>query len=151
VPAWTSSRVGRFSGTPKRYLSEPALLQPLLDLDVRAVLRNADLMGRTVDTFVAAQLRAELAVCDEAPRLFHLREARGRHEIDLLAEMADGRILAFEIKASSAPTAADAQHLIWLRDRLPDRFVLGIVLHTGPVPFHVDDRIVALPICSIWG
>jgi hypothetical protein len=127
------------------------LLQPLLDLDVRAVLRNADLLGRTIDTFTTAQLRAELVLSDESPRLFHLREARGRHEIDLLAETADGRILAFEIKASSAPTAADAQHLVWLRDRLPERFVLGVVFHSGPLPFRIEERIVALPICSIWG
>lgn len=99
VPGWTSSRSGRLVRTPKRYLTEPALLGPLLGLDVRAVMRNADLLGRVIDSFVAAQLRSELAVCEEEPVLFHVRDTDGRHEVDLLAETTDGRLAAFEIKA----------------------------------------------------
>lgn len=151
VPAWTSSRVSRLNQTPKRYLTDPALMSPLLGLDERAVIRDVDLLGRVMDTFVAAQLRAELPVCEEDPRLYHLRETNGRHEIDLLAEAADGRIVAFEIKAGARPGAEAARHLVWLRDRLGDRFVAGVVLHAGPLPFRLDDRIVALPVCAIWG
>ena len=150
VPAWRSSRLGRLAGTAKRYIVEPALLGPLLGLDVRAVLRDADLLGRVVDTFVAAQLRPELALCDEGPRLFHVRDTHGRHEIDLMAEAADGRVVAFEIKASSAPSDDGARHLAWLRDRLEDRFVAGVLLHTGPVAYPIGDRIAAVPICAIW-
>ena len=84
LPAWASSRLGQLSGTPKRHIIDPGLLGPLLGLDLRSVLRNADLLGRVIDSFVTAQLRAELAVCDEAPRMFHLRESHGRHEIDLI-------------------------------------------------------------------
>ncbi len=150
LPAWTSSRLGRLVGTPKRYLTDPSLLGPLLGLDVRSVIRDADVLGRVIDTFVASQLRPELPVCEEAPRLFHLREAHGRHEVDLMAEAADGRVAAFEIKASAAPGASGGQHLAWLRDRLGDRFAIGVVFHTGPAPFRIDERIVALPICAIW-
>lgn len=151
VPAWTSSRIGRFIRTPKRYLTEPALVGPLLGLDVRTVMRDADLLGRVIDTFVAAQLRSELAVCDEAPHLFHIRDANGRYEVDLLAETADGRLAAFEIKAHASPGPQAARHLRWLRDRLDDRFAIGVVFHTGPLMFPIEDRIIALPICSIWG
>lgn len=150
LPAWTSAQLGRLVGTPKRYLTEPALLAPLLGLDSRAALRNIDVLGRVIDTFVAAQLRSELAVCDERPALFHIREPHGRHEVDLIAEAADGRVLAFEIKASSAPGPGDSRQLVWLRDRLGHRFTAGVVFHTGPLPFPLGDRIWALPISSIW-
>jgi uncharacterized protein len=150
VPAWASSRLGRLACTPKRYLTEPALLGPLLGLEVRSVMRDADALGRVIDTFVTAQLRPELPVCEEAPRLFHARDPHGRHEIDLMAEAADGRVVAFEIKAGAAPSSNSGRHLAWLRDRLGDRFVVGVVLHTGPLPIRIDERIVALPICSIW-
>jgi predicted AAA+ superfamily ATPase len=151
VAAWTSSRLGRLVGTPKRYLADAALAGPLLGLDVRSVMRDADVLGRIIDTFVVAQLRPELPICEEAPRLFHIREPHGRHEVDLVAETADGRLAAFEIKANSAPTPDAARHLAWLRDRLGDRFAVGVVFHTGPLPFRIDERIVALPICAIWG
>jgi uncharacterized protein len=37
-----------------------------------------------------------------------------------------------------------------MRDRLGDRFVRGIVFHTGPSAFQLSDRISALPICTLW-
>jgi uncharacterized protein len=151
LPAWASSRLGQLSGTPKRYITDPALLGPLLGLDSRSVLRSADLLGRVIDSFVTAQLRAELPVCDEAPKMFHLRESHGRQEVDLLIEASDGRIVALEIKADAAPPANAARHLGWMRDRLGDRFAFGAVLHSGPLPYMIDDRIAALPICAIWG
>jgi uncharacterized protein len=151
VPAWTGSRLGRLASTPKRYITDTGLLVPLLGIDQRAVLRDGDLLGRVIDTFVTAQLRAELAVCDEAPRLFHLREVHGRSELDLVIEAADGRVVGIEIKADAAPPASAAKHLIQMRDRLGDRFAYGVVLHTGPRPFNIAERISALPICAIWG
>jgi len=33
---------------------------------------------------------------------------------------------------------------------LGDRFVRGIVFHTGALPFDLDDRIWALPIAAMW-
>ena len=151
LPAWTSSRLGQLSGLPKLHITDPSLLGPLLGIDTRAVLRNADLLGRVIDSFVTAQLRAELPLCREAPRMFHLRESHGRQEVDLLLESADGRVVALEIKADASPPAKAARHLRWLRDRLGDRFAFGAVLHSGPLPFTIDDRIAALPICTIWG
>jgi hypothetical protein len=150
VPAWSGGHLRRLTSTPKRYLIEPALLRPLLGIDARAALRDADLLGRVIDTFVAAQLRPELSVADGSPNLHHLREANGRHEIDLLVELAGGRVIAFEIKAGSAPDHTSARHLTWLRDELGDRFLAGVVLHTGPATIRFGDRIAAAPIAAIW-
>ena len=103
-----------------------------------------------MDTFVASQLRAELAVGTARPRMYHLREEHGRHEIDVMAEVGGGSVLAFEVKASAAPVRHDARHLVWLRDRLGDRFTRGTVFHTGIRVYELEDRIVALPICALW-
>lgn len=122
----------------------------LLNLDTGAVMRDAGLLGRLLDTFVASQLRAELAVATSRPHLYHLRRDGGRNEIDILAEPGADRVIGFEIKATAAPKAADARHLAWLRDALEDRFVAGIVFHTGPGRFEMSERITALPIWSLW-
>jgi hypothetical protein len=55
------------------------------------------------------------------------------------------------VKADSAPRSDAGRHLRWLRDELGDRFVAGVVLHTGPRIFRMDERIVAAPICTLWG
>lgn len=59
-------------------------------------------------------------------------------------------MIAFEVKASAAPNRSDAAHLEWLRDRLGERFVAGVLLHTGPSVFTLCDRIAATPIASLW-
>ena len=151
VPAWETNRLKRLTRTAKRYVVEPALMAAALRLDVRGVLSDGNLLGRVLDTFVAAQLRAELAVSESRPRLFHLRTQSGREEVDLVAELGGERVIAIEVKADAAPGQGAARHLRWLRERLDDRFVAGVVLHTGPRAFALDERIVAAPISAIWG
>jgi predicted AAA+ superfamily ATPase len=150
TPAWTSNRLSRLVYTPKRYMVDPALTGAVLRLDTNAVLRDGDLLGRLLDTFVAAQLRAELAVTDARPRLYHVRQQQGRLEVDLLAELGGRGVVGIEVKATAAPAANDARHLATLRDRLGDAFVAGVVFHTGPRGYELGDRIVAAPISAFW-
>jgi uncharacterized protein len=151
VPAWSSNRLKRLVSSPKRYLVDPALLAGILRADVNAVMRDGNLLGRFVETFAVAQLRAELAIAESRPRLYHLRQEQGRREIDLIAELGAERIVGIEIKADSAPGKSEASHLAWLRDELGERFVAGVVLHTGPRSYALGERIHALPICTLWG
>lgn len=151
VPAWTSNRLKRLARRSKRYLVEPALLAPILRLDDEGIFRNGDLLGRLLDTFVAAQIRAELASSSRRARLYHLREEHGRQEIDLVAELGGERLIGIEVKASAAPARHDARHLVWLRERIGDQFIAGVLFHTGPAIFELDERVLAMPICALWG
>ncbi len=150
VPAWSTNRLKRLVASPKRYLIDPALLQGILRIDENAVLRDGNLLGRVVETFVVAQLRAELTVAEARPRLYHLRQEQGRREVDLIAELGAERIIGIEIKADSAPGPSSASHLAWLRDELGERFVAGVVLHTGTRAYDLGERITAAPICTLW-
>lgn len=151
IPAWSSNRLNRLIRLPKRYLIDPAFAGPLLGVDARAALRDGDLLGRLLDSFVMAQLRAECTVSELSPRLFHVRDANGRHEVDILVELGDGRVIGIEIKADAAWGPDAARHLHWLRDAIGDRFALGLVLHTGPRSFRLAESITAMPICALWG
>lgn len=150
MPAWTSNRLKRLVLSPKRYFVDPALVGAILRSDTNAVLRSGDLLGRLLDTFVASQLRAELAITSARPRLYHVRQQQGRFEIDVLAELGGGGAVGIEVKAISAPTNDDARHLIGLRDRLGDGFVAGVVFHTGPRVYSLSRRILAVPISALW-
>ena len=151
IPPWLSQRLKRLVRSPKRYLTDPALFAGILGVDSNTVLRDGNLLGRVLDTFVAAQLRAEMPTTEPRIRLHHLRQEQGRHEIDLLAEYGAGQIIAVEVKADSAPNRDAAKHLFWLRDRLGERFVRGVVFHSGPRVFELGDRIIAAPISVFWG
>ena len=150
LPAWESNRFSRLTRTPKRYLIDPSIMAAVLRLDSAAVLRDGNLLGRMIDTFVAAQIRPELAVTESRARWYHLRDKGGRHEIDLVIEFGGGRVASIEIKANAAPSRNDARHLEWLRDELGDRFVSGVVLHTGPRAYELAEKIFAAPISTLW-
>lgn len=150
VPAWFSNRIKRLVKAPKRYLVDPALVAAVLGLGREAILYGPDMLGRLLDTFVAAQLRAELAASSNDPRLYHLREEQGRREIDLLVETVDGHLIGIEVKAAATVATSDTRHLAWLRDETGDAFAAGIILHTGPHVFPVSDRIIAAPVSALW-
>ena len=150
VPAWFSDRIKRLVKTPKRYLVDPALVAAVLGLGREAILYGPDMLGRLMDTFVAAQLRSELAVSRLGPRLYHLRDEHGRREVDLVVETASGKLIGIEVKASATVTTSDARHLAWLRDESGDAFAAGIVLHTGPHVFPLGDRLIAAPVSALW-
>lgn len=149
VPAWGANRLARLTKRAKRYVVDPGLAMAAALIGVDDVLRSPDLVGRMLDTFVAAQLRPEVALTRYA-RLHHLRTEGGRQEIDLLIDLGRGRVVAVEVKAGAVVDARDARHLAWLRDSIGEDFVRGIVLHTGPGVYELGDRLWALPICALW-
>jgi predicted AAA+ superfamily ATPase len=150
LPAWWSNRIKRLVRGGKRYVVDSSLALAVLRTGIDGLLRDGDLLGRILDTFVVAQLRAQLPCCETQPRLFHLRQEKGAHEVDVIVEYGGGRIFGLEIKATSAPKPSDARHLAWLRDELGDRFVGGAVPYTGPRAFPLGDRIAAAPISALW-
>jgi predicted AAA+ superfamily ATPase len=150
LPAWSGNRLKRLVRAPKRYVRDSGLAAAAIGAGVDDVLRNGDILGRLIDTFVLMQLRSEQPLFDQPPRLYHLRQEGGAREVDLIAELGFRRIVAVEIKARSAVDKSHARHLVWLRDQLGDAFAAGVVLHTGPHVYPLDDRITAAPIASIW-
>lgn len=151
LPAWSSNRLKRLARGPKRFVADTGLWGSAVGADLRLVMSDGDLLGRLINTFVTNQLRAEIIVDPIRPRLYHLRDRDGRHEVDLIADLGARGLIGIEIKAHSAPTLTHARHLVWLRDQLGDRFKAGAVLHTGPAQFRLEDRIEAIPIAALWG
>lgn len=150
VPAWSTNRLKRLIRSPKRHIVDTGLWGAIASVDALAVMRDGDLIGRLLDSFVTAQLRAESGVSVHRYGLHHLRTEQGRHEVDIVAETSADRVIGIEVKATSAPSGRDASHLAWMRDQLGDRFIAGLVLHTGAFAYQLGDRITAVPICTLW-
>ncbi len=68
----------------------------------------------------------------------------------MVLELAGGRMIGIEVKATAAPREGDASHLRWLRDEMGDRFAAGVVFHTGPRTFELERAITAAPIAALW-
>jgi hypothetical protein len=150
LPAWWSSRVKRLTKAPKRFVTDCGLWAELTGATADGVLRDADLLGRLLETYVLCQLRPEIDVAERPLSAHHLRVEERRHEADVLLDLGGEGVLALEIKATSAPDAADVRHLAWLRDELGEQFRGGVVLCSAPRAFRLSDRVWAAPISFLW-
>jgi len=150
VPAWVTNRLKRITKGAKRYFTDTGLAAAAAGLTTNDVLQSSDLLGRWFDAFATMQLRAEAATMFPSPKLHHLRVEGGRHEIDLVLDLGNGKVFGVEFKAGTAPTLEDARHLVWLRDEYGKRFVGGVVVHAGRAVTELSDRIGAVPISASW-
>ena len=155
VPAWAPTRnhIRRLSSPPKHQLADPALAARLLGADADALLsaeprnlsvpRGGSLLGALFESLVTLSVRT-YAQASEA-QVFHLRTARGEHEVDLIVERGDGRVLAIEVKLARDVTEEDGRHLRWLADRIGDSLLDAMIVTTGQHAYRRPDGIAVVP------
>ena len=151
VPSFATNRLKRLTERPKRFVTDLGLLGAVLSLDRGTVVRDGNLLGRVIETFVYTQLRTEMThALTQRGRLHHLRTDAGRHEIDVIVDLGPRGVIAIEVKAAGAPNQHDARHLRWLKSELGDQLVAAVVLHTGQRGYALGDDVLALPIATLW-
>lgn len=155
VPAWlpTSSHLRRLGAAPRHHLADPALAARLLGVETDALLdastrgpltpRDATLLGQLFESLLALDVRV-YAQAAEA-RVGHLRTHGGEHEIDLIVERGDHRVLAIEVKLAHTIRDDDVRHLRWLKDQLGDEVLDTIVVTTGTDAYRRPDGIGVVP------
>jgi hypothetical protein len=155
VPAWTPTRnrIRRLARPPKHQLVDPALAARLLGVDAGALLsgddvgppipRDGTLLGALFESLCTQSLRV-YAQASEAV-VSHLRTAAGEHEVDLIVEREDARVLAVEFKLARDVGDGDVRQLHWLADQIGDELIDSIVLNTGPEAYRRSDGIAVVP------
>ena len=78
-------------------------------------------------------------------RVHHLRTHGGDHEIDLIVERGDGRVLALEVKLASTVDNRDVRHLRWLADGIGPELLDAAVITTGRYAYRRRDGIGVIP------
>lgn len=153
VPGWLPARnaFARLAQTPKHHLADPALAARLLGVDADAlvsgqaqsVLRDGPLLGLLFESLVTLTVRV-LAQAAEAS-VHHLRTRNGDHEVDLIVERTDRRVLALEVKLSAVVEDADVAHLHWLRQKLGEDLLDAAVITTGSQAYRRSDGVAVIP------
>jgi predicted AAA+ superfamily ATPase len=156
VPAWipSNNRLSELGHAPKHQLADPALAAQLLGVQAAtllagqssgpAVARDGTLLGALFESL--ATLSVRIYAAHSEARVKHLRTARGRQEIDLIVERADGSVLAIEVKLARTISTKDTKHLTWLKQKLGDRVLDQIILTTGPTAYRREDGIAVVPL-----
>jgi uncharacterized protein len=159
VPAWipSNNRLRELGHSPKHQLADPALAAQLLGVDASTLLagrssgpavpRDGTLLGALFESLATLSVRV-YAAHNEA-RVKHLRTPRGRQEIDLIVERADGSVVAMEVKLARTVSDDDVKHLRWLDEKLGERVLDRVVLMTGPQAYRRPDGIAVVPLALL--
>ncbi|MBA3735643.1 MAG: ATP-binding protein [Actinobacteria bacterium] len=155
VPAWlpTRNRISRLSAPPKHQLADPALAARLLGVDAKALLdatpvgppipRDGTLLGALFESVVTLDLRVYAQAAEATVK--HLRTHGGEHEIDLIVERADGRVVAVEVKLARNVDDSDVRHLTWLANQIGGDLLDAIIITTGDEAYRRRDGIAVIP------
>ena len=68
-----------------------------------------------------------------------------RHEIDLIVERRDHRVLAMEVKLRQAVSDDDVRHLRWLRAEIGEALLDAVVITTGAPAYRRPDGMPVVP------
>jgi predicted AAA+ superfamily ATPase len=155
VPAWapTRSHLRRLASPPKHQLVDPALAARLLGVGIGALLdgeettpvmpRDGTFLGALFESLVTLDVRV-YAQAAEA-RVGHLRSFAGEHEIDLIVERDDARVVAIEVKLTATVDDDAVRHLRWLQKKLGADLLDAIVITTGSHAYRRPDGIGVVP------
>ena len=166
VPGWIPSRshLARLLQAPRHHLADPALAARLLGVEEGALLagetsplfragtgtasettapRDGTLFGQLFESLVTLSVRV-YAQAAEA-RVRHLRMQDGRHEVDLIVERADHRVVGIEVKLSASVEDRDVRHLLWLREQLGKDLLDAVIVTTGEHAYRRADGIAVVP------
>ncbi|MBS1264383.1 MAG: hypothetical protein MAG471_00204 [Acidimicrobiaceae bacterium] len=155
VPAWipTRNRLRRLATPPTHQLCDPALACRLLGVDTDVlidgmpvgppIVRDGTFFGSLFQSLVTLSVRT-YAQANEA-HVRHLRTRAGEHEIDLIVERGDGRVVALEVKLSATVHDEDTRHIRWLADTIGDDLLDAAVITTGTEAYRRQDGIGVIP------
>lgn len=151
IPAWGNNLTSRVTGRPKVALLDTGLAARLNNVTPAAMSPAvvSEVAGGLFEAFVAGELRRQSSWSDAPVQLFHFRDRNGL-EVDLVLEDGDRSVAAVEVKASTTVRHEDLKGLAFLRDKLGDRFRLGVVLYAGQRALPFGDRLLALPYSAMW-
>jgi len=155
LPAWapTRNRIARLAMPPKHHLADPALAAGMLGVGIGALLsaepvgppalRDGPLLGALFESLVTLSIRVYAQAA--RARVGHLRTRNGDHEVDLIVERRDGRVLAVEAKLAAVPDDRDVRHLHWLARQIGSDLLDAVVITTGPYAYRRPDGIAVVP------
>jgi hypothetical protein len=146
---WSTNLGQRTIKAPKIHVTDSGLLTHLLRADAKSIANDGALAGRAFETYVVGEIARQSTWFDDTLHLYHYRD-KAKREVDLLIERNDGVLCGIEVKASAMVDRRDARGLIYLRDRLGDRFRCGMVLYAGRATLPLGDRLWAVPLEGLW-
>lgn len=149
LPAWTTSRTNRAKKRKACHVLDTAIAAHLLNESAETLSEITNrFFGPLLETFVVGEIAKQVGWEDAHTTLSHFRDRDGR-EVDIIIEQGLS-VAAIEVKATASPRSAHLNHIRYLADKLGDRFVGGVLLHTGTERTLIDTNLAIAPVSALW-
>jgi len=164
VPAWVPSgrELNRLGQSPKHQIADPALAARLLRANRDTLLgatgqadrsaayqrlRKGPLLGSLFESLVTLSVRVYAQPL--GGQVSHLRTHSGDHEVDLIVEADDGRVLAIEVKLAASIDDQDVRHLNGLQAKIGGDLVDRVIVTTGSYAYRRTDGVAVVPLALL--
>lgn len=158
LPAWLPmfNPLKRLTLSPKHHLVDPALAARLVGVGKAGLLQGSgDRVAATTGTWLGALFES---LVTQSVRVYstaasahvgHLRTKETDHEIDLIVEGEDRRVVAIEVKLSESVSDKDVRHLNWLHAQIGDRLADRVLITTGKHAYRRKDGVAVVPLALL--
>lgn len=155
LPGWrpTRNHLRRLTEPAKHHVADPALATVILGMTADRLLageepglaipRDGPFLGVLFESLVTLSVRVYAQAAEAS--VSHMRTYAGEHEVDLIVERRDGRVLAIEVKLTSAPDESDVRQLKWMKEQLGDDVLDAALVTTGKQAYRREDGIAVVP------
>jgi hypothetical protein len=140
VQPWSGNRLSRLVKTPKLQFLDSGLLGVLLDFS--DPLRQRNLFGQLLESFVFAELRKQITWAEGDYALFYYRD-KDQYEVDFVVENSAGELIGIEVKASASVSISDLAGLNLWRVLRPSILRPASSSTTEPKPCHWAESMIA--------
>ncbi|WP_415856244.1 ATP-binding protein [Sinomonas sp. G460-2] len=158
IPAWVPmfNPLKRLTLSPKHHLVDPALAARLVGVGRAGLLQGSgDRVAATAGTWLGALYESLVAqsvrvyAAAVSAQVGHLRTKETDHEIDLIVEGEDRRVLAIEVKLSESVSDKDVRHLNWLHAQIGDMVADRVLVTTGEHAYRRSDGVAVVPLALL--
>ncbi len=153
LPAWGTTLNSKVGRAPKIHILDSAIAARLMGLSAgKLALQNPAALsqfGHLLETFVVNEILKQASWLPQRVLPGHWR-THDNAEVDLILELDDGQIVAFEIKAAGRVPDTDFKSLRKLQALAGDAFLAGFVLYLGSHSYRVGNDLFVIPVDKLW-
>ncbi|MBU1667055.1 ATP-binding protein [bacterium] len=130
VNPYFTNRGKREIKAPKIQFIDTGLVSHLLDVDAHTlIVKEREVLGNLIENFVYAELLKHGTYAKKSTKIYHYRD--GNHEVDLVLEQKNSKIIAIEIKSSATIKTEYTRGLIQLAKNAKENFFQGYIFYGG--------------------
>jgi predicted AAA+ superfamily ATPase len=154
LPGWRPrAHLKELGEAPKHHLADPALAATLVRASRDALLagdapgaikpKDGTFLGALFDSLVTLSVRVYGQAAQAS--VHHFRTHRGDHEVDLVVEGRNNKVVAIEAKLAASPPGEAVKHLGWFAERFGDEVADRVIVTTGHDAYRRPDGIAVIP------